>query len=203
MDGSGREAHRSRARQYETVVRDDCTRRLAAGATAGAIFVAVNLAAEVFHLVVISATLLTDHTQASGAASARERKRGDAQGRSKRRHPLIGTASTAFHLLGALRRAAGRVILMFFLTLIVVGGLAEGVHFLLAGSNGTLTHILSAALAVGWAIAVSLLVLVGEVVRGLISGVREGVKDVEREVGDAGKLVGNVVQSIEGHGQKK
>lgn len=116
---------------------------------------------------------------------------------------MIGTASTAFHLLGALRRAAGRVILMFFLTLIVVGGLAEGVHFLLAGSNGTLTHILSAALAVGWAIAVSLLVLVGEVVRGLISGVREGVKDVEREVGDAGKLVGNVVQSIEGHGQKK
>lgn len=118
---------------------------------------------------------------------------------------MIGTASTIVHLLGALRRAAGRVILTFFVTLIIVGLLCEGGHYFFSPthSNGLLTHILSAVLAVGWAIAVSLLVLVGEVIRGLVSGVREGVKDVEKQVGDAGKLVGGVLSSVEGHVEKK
>lgn len=117
----------------------------------------------------------------------------------------MGSVSTAVHLLGALRRAAGRVFMAFLLTLIVVGGLSEGVHYALTPShqNGLLTHIVSAALAVGWAIAISLLVLVGEVIRGLVSGVRETAKDVEHEVGQAGGLVSGVVHSLEGKHEQK
>lgn len=122
----------------------------------------------------------------------------------KGRRTLIGTASTAVHLLGALRRAAGRVILTFFLTLIIVGAASEiAGYFVLGQKVEVITHILSAALAVGWAIAISLLVLVGEVVRGLVTGVRDAAKDVEKQVGDAGKLVGGVIQSVEGRVEKK
>lgn len=121
----------------------------------------------------------------------------------KGRRTLIGTASTAVHLLGALRRAAGRVILTFFLTLIIVGAASEVAGYFLLGKVEIITHVLSAALAVGWAIAISLLVLVGEVVRGLITGVRDAAKDVEKEVGEAGKLVGGVIQSVEGRVERK
>lgn len=117
----------------------------------------------------------------------------------------MGSVNTAMHLLGALRRAAGRVFITFFLTLIVVGALSEGLHYALTPShqNGLLTHIVSAALAVGWAIAVSLLVLVGEVIRGLVTGVRDAAKDVEHEVSQAGGLVSGVVHSMEGKHEQK
>lgn len=110
----------------------------------------------------------------------------------------MASASTIVHLLGALRRAAGRVILTFLLTLIVVAGIAEAVLYFLFNQTFHLgSHILSAALGVGWAIALSLLVLVVEVVRGLVKGVGDAAKDVEAQIGDAGKLVGGVVQSVE------
>lgn len=116
---------------------------------------------------------------------------------------MIGTASTIVHLAGALRRAAGRVIVTFFLTLIIVGVIGEAIGYFIFGHFELVTHILSAVLAVGWAIAISLLVLVGEVVRGLVVAARDSVKDVEKQVGDAGKLVGGVISSVEGHIEKK
>lgn len=109
----------------------------------------------------------------------------------------MASASTLFHLGGALRRAAGRVFLTFFLVLIIVAGLTEGLHYVLAGPPGLLTHIVSAALGLGWAFAISLFVLVFEVVKGLVTGVRDAAKDVERQVGDAGKIIGGVVESVE------
>ena len=126
-------------------------------------------------------------------------------GRAKGRRALIGTISTAAHLAGALKRAAGRVFLTFFLTLIIVFALCAGGHLLFSSTHtdGILTYIVSAVLAIGWAIALALLVLVGEVVRGLVRGVRDGVSDVEKQVGDAGKLVGGVVSSVEHRGDKK
>lgn len=114
----------------------------------------------------------------------------------------MGPATALFHLARALRRAAGRVFLAFFLTLIIVAAASEGLHFVVVGSNGTFTHVASALLAVGWAVAISLFVLVVEVVRGLVAGARDAVQDVEREVGDAGKLVGGVVQSVERRDKK-
>jgi hypothetical protein len=117
----------------------------------------------------------------------------------------MASVNTMFHLMGALRRAAGRVFLAFFLTLIIVAALAEGLHYILTNPhyNGTLTHIVAALLAVGWAIAVSLIVLIGEVIRGLVTGVKDTVKDVEKEVGDAGQLVQGAIRSVEGKGQQK
>jgi hypothetical protein len=117
----------------------------------------------------------------------------------------MGSVSTAMHLLSALRRAAGRVFIAFILTLVIVGALSEGLHYVLTPShqNGVLTHIVSAALAVGWALAISLLVLVGEVIRGLVTGVRDAAKDVEHEVADAGSLVTGVVHSLEGKNEPK
>lgn len=112
------------------------------------------------------------------------------------------SVSATFHLLGALRRAAGRVFLTFFLTLIVVGGATEVAHYFIAGSNGLFTHILAAALGVGWAIALSLLVLVGEVIRGLVTGVKDTVKDVEKEAAGVGQFVQGVAGTIEHHDKK-
>jgi hypothetical protein len=112
------------------------------------------------------------------------------------------SVSAAYHLLGALRRAAGRVFLTFFLTLIVVGGATELVHYLVSPPNGVLTHIVAAALGVGWAIALSLLVLVGEVIRGLVTGVRDAAKDVEKEAASVGQFVQGVAGTID-HKDKK
>ena len=109
----------------------------------------------------------------------------------------MASASTLFHLMGALRRAAGRVFLTFILTLVIVGGLTEALHYFLSGPNGTLTHIVAAALGIGWAIALSLFVLVFEVVKGLVTSVGEAAKNVEHQLGEAGKMVGGVVESVE------
>jgi hypothetical protein len=115
----------------------------------------------------------------------------------------MGQISAIGHLLGALRRAAGRVFITFLLTLVVVAALSEGIHYVLARNNGVLTHVVSALMAVGWAIAVSLLVLVFEVIKGLVEGARDVARDVEREVGQAGQLVQGAVQSAEHHGERK
>ncbi len=115
----------------------------------------------------------------------------------------MGQITAIGHLLRALRRAAGRVIVTFLLTLVVVLGLSEALHYFVAGNNGVLTHIVSSLMAVGWAIAVSLLVLVFEVIKGLVESARDVARDVGREVGDAGQLVQGVVQSVEHHGEKK
>lgn len=115
----------------------------------------------------------------------------------------MAAAGTLVHLLGALRRAAGRVFLTFLLTLIIVGAATEGIFYLIAGKIDMISHVLAALMGVGWAIAVSMLVLVAEVVRGLVTGVRDTVKDVEKDVSEAGSLVGGVMRSVEGKGQPK
>jgi hypothetical protein len=114
----------------------------------------------------------------------------------------MASFSAAYHILGALRRAAGRVLLTFLLTLIIAGGGTELAHYLIAPPNGLYTHILAALMGVGWAIALSLLVLVGEVVRGLVQGVKDTVKDAEKEVGEVGSFVKGVAGSLE-HRDKK
>lgn len=117
----------------------------------------------------------------------------------------MGSASTLFHLAGALRRAIGRVFVTFFLTLLIVGGASEAAFYVIRNNQSPdlLAHVVSAFVAVGWAIAVSLVVLVGEIIRGLVTGAKDAVKDVEKEVGQAGSFVGGVVQSVEHRGDKK
>lgn len=57
------------------------------------------------------------------------------------------------------------------------------------------TYLLTAALGVGWALAVSFLVLMGEVIKVAVAGARDATKDVEQ-------TVGGVVRSVAGRGQK-
>jgi hypothetical protein len=116
----------------------------------------------------------------------------------------MGQASALFHLARALRRAAGRVFLAFLLTLIIVAALSEGLFYALNTPHqfSVLGHVVSALMAVGWAVAVSLFVLAAEVVRGLVEGARDAARDVERQVGDAGQLVRGAVESIEHRDQK-
>ncbi|HEV2239290.1 MAG TPA: hypothetical protein VGR57_21720 [Ktedonobacterales bacterium] len=117
---------------------------------------------------------------------------------------MIGSVSTMFHLGAALRRAAGRVFITFFLTGIIVAGATEVVGYILTNQHFELwTHIAAGVLGVGWAIALSLLVLVGEIVRGLVTGVRDAGKEVEKEVKDAGGLLGGVINSVEGKNRPK
>jgi hypothetical protein len=124
--------------------------------------------------------------------------------RSGEEEKTMGQATALFHLARALRRAAGRVFVAFFLTLIIVAVLAEGLLYALSTPHQftVLGHIATALMAVGWAVAISLFVLVAEVVRGLVAGARDAAQGVEREVGDAGKLVEGVVQSVERRDKK-
>jgi hypothetical protein len=111
--------------------------------------------------------------------------------------------SATYHFLTALRRAAGRVFLTFVISLVVFGGGYELVHYIITGKSPTVfTDVLAAVLGVGWAIALSLVVLVGEIIRGLVAGVKDTVKDVEKEVGDVGRFAEGVAGTIEHHDKK-
>jgi hypothetical protein len=117
----------------------------------------------------------------------------------------MGQATALVHLARALRRAAGRVFLSFLLTLVIVAAVSEGLFYFLLNSShqfSVLGHVVSALMAVGWAVAVSLFVLAVEVVRGLVEGARDAARDVEREVGEAGRLVQGAVQSVERRDKK-
>jgi hypothetical protein len=95
----------------------------------------------------------------------------------------------------ALGRAIGRVLLTFVVTLVVVGGGYALLHLVLAAKDTTGTYIVAAALGVGWALAVSMMVLMGEVIKVAVEAARDATKDVEHAAGD-------VVRTIEGRGQK-
>lgn len=112
------------------------------------------------------------------------------------------SASTAFHLLGALRRAIGRVILYFFVFLIVSGLVVEVVAYFIAGRPAgyqplTLTHIAAVAIGVTLGYAAALTVLVGEVIRFVLSTVQTVEKDVQGELSGGAKIVEGVVKSVE------
>jgi hypothetical protein len=116
---------------------------------------------------------------------------------------MIGSVSTMVHLTSALRRAFGRVFITFFLTGIITAAATEVVGYIITGKFEVLTHIAAGVLAVGWAIALSLLVLVGEVVRGLVTAARDATSEVEKEVKDAGGLLGGVINSVEGKNRQR
>ncbi len=112
------------------------------------------------------------------------------------------TASTAFHLLGALRRAIGRVVLWFFLPLLLSVIAVEAIGYFVAGHPATyhptlLTHIAAAVLGLALGYAAALTVLVGEVVRFFVEALKSAESDLKNEVSGGAKLMGSVVQSVE------
>lgn len=112
-------------------------------------------------------------------------------------------ASTMFHLLGALRRAIGRVLLWFFLTGIIAAAIVEGVGYVAAGQKvATLTHVAAIALGVVLAYAAALTVLVGEVVRFAVSSAQKAEHELKGEVGGAAKFLEAAVQTVENRERK-
>lgn len=112
------------------------------------------------------------------------------------------SASTMFHLLGALRRAIGRVFLWFFLLLIVAILAVEIIGYVVAGHPtnyhpALLTHIAAAVLGLTLGYAAALTVLVGEVVRFLVDSARKAEQDIKNEVATGAKIVDTVVHGIE------
>ncbi|HEV2404627.1 MAG TPA: hypothetical protein VGR88_04205 [Ktedonobacterales bacterium] len=108
------------------------------------------------------------------------------------------SASTAFHLLGALRRAIGKVFMWFFLLLIVGAGASEIVGYAVGGHHlHLLTHIAAAAVGLTLGYAAALTVLVGEVIKVLVGTVHSAEKEVKTELGMGGKLVNSLVDGIE------
>jgi hypothetical protein len=103
--------------------------------------------------------------------------------------------STAFHIFGAFGRAIGRVILWFFILLIVGFGAVEGyVHFFVSHPATVFDHIGAAALGLVLGYAAALTVIVREVAGALIGVVRE-----IRKIGTEGETdVGKIVSRLEG-----
>jgi hypothetical protein len=117
---------------------------------------------------------------------------------------VMGFGGILSHLLGAARRAVGRVLLTFFLSLILTVIVVEVVGFSVSGGHfALLTHIAAAIVGVVLAYAIGLTVLVGEVIHGLVSSVETVEKDVRSEMGSAGKLAEGVIQGVEQRIERK
>jgi hypothetical protein len=102
--------------------------------------------------------------------------------------------SVVGHLMKALGRAIGRVLLTFVVTFIIVGGGYALVHLVVSAKDTLATYLVAGALGVGWALAISLLVLMGEVIKVAVEAARGAATEVEQ-------AVGNVARSVEGRGQ--
>lgn len=112
-------------------------------------------------------------------------------------------ASTMFHLLGALRRAIGRVIIWFFLTGIIAAAIVEGVAYVEAGQKFVLLgHIAAIVIGVALAYAAALTVLVGEVIRFVVGSAEKAEQQIKGEVSGAAKFLDAAVQTVENRERK-
>ena len=109
--------------------------------------------------------------------------------------------SSAFHVLGAFGRAIGRVILWFFILLIVGFGAIQGVA---AATNhlGLFSYIGGAVVGLVLGYAAGLTVIVGEVVRILVGVVHELQAIVKDGETDVGSIVGRLEGVISGSKKK-
>jgi hypothetical protein len=102
------------------------------------------------------------------------------------------------HLLGGLRRAAGRIVLWFLICGLIGAAIVEGVSLIETKGGPTLvTHISAAVIGVIVGYAAGLTVLVGEVIRFLVEAVKEAQQTVEGDLGNLGGVVGEVGKAIE------
>jgi hypothetical protein len=120
----------------------------------------------------------------------------------------MNVASTAFHLLGALRRAIGRVLLFFLIFLIVGGAIMEVLLWIVAGSPSlsnyhpaAVTHVAAALLGVAFGYAAAMTVLVKEAIRFLIDAIQSVERDVKGELTGGSKILETVIHSIEQRGR--
>jgi hypothetical protein len=103
-----------------------------------------------------------------------------------------------FHLWRALKRAFARVTLWFGLTGLISAITAELVGIFSTGQLPTLeTHLVALALflAVGWSAGMT--VLAGEIVRSLLTIIKDVGQGLEQGMEEGGKVGGALVQGIE------
>ena len=117
------------------------------------------------------------------------------------------SASTMFHLLGALRRAIGRVLLWFFVTGILAAAVVEGVGYFAVGHPNPyhpalLTHVAAIVAGVVLAYTAALTVMVGEVIRFAVSSAQKAEQEIKGEVGGAAKFLDAAMQTVE-HRERK
>lgn len=110
----------------------------------------------------------------------------------------MSVTSTLFHLLGALRRAVGRVLVVFILFAVISAAIVEALAHFALGHNGPPEHI--AAVIVGLVVgyAAALTVLVGEAIHLLVEAIQTVEKDVQSEVSGGVKILDQVIKTIEG-----
>ena len=112
--------------------------------------------------------------------------------------------STVFHLMGALRRAIGRVVLWFFVTGIVGALIVEVVGFAVTTNRtgyhpSVLTNVAAIAIGVILAYAAALTVLVGEVIRFVVGSAQKAEQQVKTDLSGGAKFIDAAVQAIEHH----
>lgn len=112
-------------------------------------------------------------------------------------------AGTVFHLLGALRRAIGRVFLWFFLLLIVGAAGTEVAAYFVLGHPASytpagLTHVVAVAIGLVLGYAAALTVLVGEVIHFMVASVHTAEREIKAEVAAPAKIIGAIAQGVEG-----
>lgn len=117
----------------------------------------------------------------------------------------MGVASAGFHLLGALRRAIGRVFLNFLIFLVIGFVIMEGLLWYTAGTPalsgyrpGLFVHIASVLLGLALGYAAALTVIVREALHFMIHAVQDVEKDVQGELSGAGHVLQAVEQAVRG-----
>lgn len=110
------------------------------------------------------------------------------------------TVSIMTHLFRAMRRAFGRVVLWFVVSAIVSALVVEGVAYFASGRHfppTLLTNIAAVALAVAIAYAAALTVLIGEIVRFMVSTVQDSERDLARDLSGGKHVVDALLHTIE------
>jgi hypothetical protein len=109
--------------------------------------------------------------------------------------------STLFHLLGALRRAVGRVLIFGLLFLVIGVGLIEGLAYIVGSrpyQPALITHITAAIAGIILGYAAALTVLASEAIHLILDAIRDVEKGVTSEVGGGVKILDRVIAFIEG-----
>ena len=106
--------------------------------------------------------------------------------------------STAFHVFGAFGRAIGRVILWFFILLVVGFGAVEGVTRVTGHDATIFVHIGAVVVGLILGYAAGLTVVVREVVQALVGVVREIRKIGADGETDVSKIVSRLEAAIAG-----
>lgn len=112
-----------------------------------------------------------------------------------------GIERAGFHLLGAMRRAIGKVFLFFILFLIIGFVLMEALLFFVGNSSSLsaiplINHIAAVIVGLTLGYAAAITVLAAEAIRFLVSTVRDVEKGVQGELSGGAKILQTVEQAI-------